>query len=200
MVKKPADTWLSWKHLRSHFREPLSLAQKVDLFYERLFGWQLHIADLCANGSTELKGIPHSGFAVLQICLSYFETLGKYEVGFCKQGASEKHFRFGLKSVFPYLRRIPPERFDQLAGHLYEAARCGLYHASQTSPGILLKRQRSVLIFNAKRKSIAIDPHCLPIVLTRHLNAYRGRLEDGRHKALAAFFEARFNYDNPGLA
>ncbi len=200
MKTKSMDTWLSWKHLRSQFGKPVPFSQKVDLFYERLFGWQLHIADLCANGSADLRCIPHSGFAVLQICLSYFETIGKYEAGFCKNAESREHFKLGLKSVFRYLRRVPASRFEKVADRLYEAARCGLYHASQTSPGILLQRQRSALKFDAKRGSLTIDPHRLPVALKKHLDGYRKRLEACRNKRLCERFEARFNFDNPGFA
>lgn len=194
------DTWLSWKHKRSQFRGPVSLAEKIELFYERIVGWQLEIADQCVNGSRDREGIPHSAFAGLQICLSYFETIGKYEAGCCKKGESEKHFKLGLKSVFPYLRRIPEERFDRLAARVYSAARCGLYHASQTGPGVLLRRQRSVLRFDAPRGVVFIDPHRLPVTLKAHLCAYRRRLERARSKRLRTNFEERFDFDNSELA
>ncbi|HEV8406992.1 MAG TPA: hypothetical protein VGQ34_03575 [Sphingomicrobium sp.] len=80
---------ISWKHEDSTLPKSLTFPLKVDLFYEQAFGWQLHIADLVANGGTafgengDRKGttvsaIRHSGFAVLQICFSYFETIGYY--------------------------------------------------------------------------------------------------------------------------
>ncbi|MGH9380206.1 MAG: hypothetical protein ACRD2Z_06295 [Thermoanaerobaculia bacterium] len=67
----------------------MNFDQKVDLFYEQALGWQLHLAELVANGGTAfgeegnregkvVSSIRHSGFAVLQICLSYFETIGYY--------------------------------------------------------------------------------------------------------------------------
>jgi hypothetical protein len=67
---------------------PLTYEQKVDVFYEQTLGWRLHIADLIANGGTTfgqckppqpgyaVRSIWHSGFAVLHICLSYFELVG----------------------------------------------------------------------------------------------------------------------------
>src|SRR5688500_2766267 len=89
------NMWISWKHHSSDYPEPLTFEQKVEVFYEQTLGWQLHIADLIANGGTtfgetevrggrravssdgyEVSPIRHSGFAVLHICLSYFELIG----------------------------------------------------------------------------------------------------------------------------
>ena len=44
--------WITWKHQDSQLSWPLTFEQKVDLFYEQTLGWQLHIADLVANGGT----------------------------------------------------------------------------------------------------------------------------------------------------
>src|SRR6266566_2699046 len=66
----------------------LTFEEKVDVFYEQTLGWQLHIADLVANGGTtfgefklgtpgyDVLSIRHSGFAVLHMCLSYIEMIG----------------------------------------------------------------------------------------------------------------------------
>ena len=80
--------WITWKHEDTDFVAPLTFEQKVDVFYEQTLGWQLHIADLVANGGTtfgefklgkdgySVPRIRHSGFAVLHICLSYLELIG----------------------------------------------------------------------------------------------------------------------------
>jgi len=98
--------WISWRHQDSDFSGPLSFEQKVDLFCEQALGWQLHIADPVANGGTPfgeaaaVSPIRHSGFAVLQICLSYFETIGQYTA---TPSGSRAAFRVGVLSVFPGL-------------------------------------------------------------------------------------------------
>jgi hypothetical protein len=200
MAKRSRNSWLSWKHQRRDFKPPVPFDKKVDLFYERLFGWQLDVADHCINGGSGSPAIPHSAFAALQILLSYFETIGKYEAGYTGDHASKTHFKRGLRSVFPRLLRMPQADFDELADHLYDAARCGLYHASQTGRGILLARQRSPLRFVRRTKVITLDPHRLPALLKHHLDSYRKKLLGGRDPSLVAAFEARFALDNPGLA
>lgn len=80
-------TWISWRHQSSDFTHPLTYDEKVDVFYEQTLGWQLHIADLLANGGSAfpegglgathpVRSVPHGGFAVLHICFSYFELVG----------------------------------------------------------------------------------------------------------------------------
>jgi hypothetical protein len=74
--------WITWKHETTDFPAQLTFEQKVEVFYEQTLGWHLHIADLVANGGTtfgefksgqpgyDVKPIRHSGFAVVQLCLS----------------------------------------------------------------------------------------------------------------------------------
>ena len=99
---------VSRKHDDGDLTWPLALEVKIDIFYEQLLGWQLHVADLIANGAHPLEGgakvetIPDSGFAVLHICLSYFETIGKYQgVPVGRDGAQ---FKAGALAVLPELR------------------------------------------------------------------------------------------------
>lgn len=69
---------VSRKHNDADLAWPLKIEDKINIFYEQVWGWQLHVADLIANGKCPIDGeagvqsIPDSGFAVLQICLSYF--------------------------------------------------------------------------------------------------------------------------------
>ena len=44
--------WITWKHEHGNFGSRLTFEEKVDVFYEQTLGWQLHIADLVANGGT----------------------------------------------------------------------------------------------------------------------------------------------------
>jgi hypothetical protein len=101
--------WITWKHRDSDFSWPPPFEEKVEIFYHRTLGWQLHIADLLANGgqplgeSTTVQHLRHSGFAVLQICLSYFETIGQYEQEKLATKTSTEYFKEGVRSIFPQL-------------------------------------------------------------------------------------------------
>src|SRR6266404_107055 len=132
---------VTWKHRDTDFQHPLSFEDKVEVFYQQALGWQLHMADLMANGGQPLDGgneiprIIHSGFAVLQICPSHFETAGHYELEDLGPRQSKKYFKAGVCSVFPHLL-ASDERVEGLLETLYEGARCGLYHNSRTMAGV----------------------------------------------------------------
>jgi hypothetical protein len=146
IVEEVLVMWMSWKHEHSDFLAPLTYEQKVDLFYEQTLGWQLHIADLIANGGTtfgEFKhsipgynvvGVRHSGFAVLHICLSYFELVGSMVVQSSQKPSDSMKFKAGVKHVFP--GHFDGSRNDEaLLRRLYKGARCGLYHMGRTAGG-----------------------------------------------------------------
>lgn len=109
--------WITWKHEDTNFVAPLTFEQKVDVFYEQTQGWQLHIADLVANGGTTFGDfklgkagdpvpcIRHSGFAVLHICLSYLELIGSLVTA--TPQSPTKTFENGVRAVFPGLLASP---------------------------------------------------------------------------------------------
>ncbi len=171
--------WITWKHKGTDPTWPITVEQKIDIFYEQVQGWQLHIADLIANGGTPLgsnakvQPIPHSGFAVLQICLSYFETIGKYRA--LTNGKDGAQFKAGAQEVFPELQKVPNDVRDKLLDVLYRDARCGLYHNSRTCRGIGLGQPLNggAMAYDPQAQVLLISPERLPNVLKRHLEHYR---------------------------
>jgi hypothetical protein len=197
-----------WKHQHSDFSQPPSFDDKVVIFYERVWGWQLHITELCLDGGKDHEGkadlakIPHSAFAAMQIMLSYFKVIAKYEDGFVpanpKQGQSAKYFKAGVTSVFSSLSS---ENLADVASFLetfYEKARCGLYHMAQTEAGIVLTgEQQEALRFDSTNKVLFANRHRLPAVLKDHLDGYRRKLLDSKATDLREKLEVRYDYDNP---
>jgi hypothetical protein len=192
---------ITWKHGDTDFDWPLKIEDKITIFYEQLRGWQLHVADLIANGGCPLEGgarvqsIPESGFAVLQICLSYFETIGKYQG--LATGANGAQFKAGAKTVLPELQNVPSEVLEKLLARLYTSARCGLYHNSRTSHGVGLgpTPNGQAMNYDPVENKLAISPHNLPRVLKSHLERYRDELMDPDNADARESFERRFNRD-----
>jgi hypothetical protein len=192
---------ITWKHSDTDLAWPLTVEQKIDIFYEQLRGWQLHVADLIANGGCPLDGgarvqsIPHSGFAVLQICLSYFETIGKYRA--LATGAHGAQFRAGAKAVLPELQNIPDEVREKLLDVLYGSARCGLYHNSRTSRGVGLgpTPNGQAMAYHPDEEILVISPHHLPHALKCHLERYRAELLDPINADARQCFERQFDED-----
>jgi len=189
--------WITWKHQDTDLSWPLTFEQKVDLFYEQALGWQLHIADLVANGGITfgegktVSSIRHSGFAVLQICLSYFETIGHYAG---KPNGSEAAFRVGVLEVFPHLAKEKTAVVDDFVGALYRDARCGLYHNVRTAR-VELGQPPEAVAYDPRSRRIVISPERLPRVLKAHLERFRTALMDTRNRELRARFEERFDKD-----
>jgi hypothetical protein len=197
---------ITWKHDSSKINWPPSFEEKVDIFYNRILGWQLHIADILSNGGkpmsqdqnlAELSSIPHSGFAVLQICLSYFETIAQYQRLKPKTTDSDD-FKTGVHAVFPELSKGNQADVDAFLAMLYKNARCGLYHSSMTRAGVGLGQPGNgiAMAFISLHKQLVIDPHVLPKALKKHLGFYCKQLLDQNNKELRQNFETMFNKDN----
>jgi len=169
--------WITWKHQDTDLSWPLTFEQKVDLFYEQALGWQLHIADLVANGGITfgegktVSSIRHSGFAVLQICLSYFETIGHYAG---KPNGSEAAFRVGVLEVFPHLAKEK---------------------TAVRTARVELGQPPEAVAYDPRSRRIVISPERLPRVLKAHLERFRTALMDTRNRELRARFEERFDKD-----
>ena len=117
---------ISPRYTDRHFDYPLTLENKIDLFVDRVMGWQLDIADKCING--RLKDFQHSGFAVLSIALSYFEMIAQYHRGSVSKKRSAEYFEHGLRLVYPEVEQYPAEVVNEPLHALYSGVRCGLYH------------------------------------------------------------------------
>ncbi len=195
--------WISWKHEHTDFTSPLTFEQKVDVFYEQTLGWQLHVADLLANGGTtfgdfkpghgghDVTCIRHSGFAVLHICLSYIELVGSLER--TRRESSAKTFEMGLRAVPGLIESS--QMTSRVAKRLYEGARCGLYHEGRTRPGIGLGQPPNgyAIARDTKTDSIAFSPERLPRVLKAHLEQLRRELLNPVNAQLRQRFRRRFD-------
>ncbi len=193
--------WITWKDQDADLACPITVEQKIGIFYEQIRGWQLHVADLIANGGSPLGGeaevqrIPHSGFAVLQICLSYFETIGKYRG--LATGVRGAQFKAGVQSVFPELRNVACEVREKLLDTLYVGARCGLYHNSRTCRGVGLAQPPNgeAMAYDPDEQVLAISPERLPHALKGHLERYRAELLDPNNTDARQCFERQFDKD-----
>lgn len=190
--------WISWKHQDTDFTGPLPFEQKVEVFYEQTLGWQLHIADLVANGGRTfgeekpVQAIRHSGFAVLHICLSYFELIGSLVSS--RQQSPTAAFKSGVQRVLPDLIDGSPESAPLLA-RLHEGARCGLYHEGRTRPGVGLGRPPGgrPIAYDSRTHTLVISPERLPRAFKAHLEQFRRELLNPANAELRTVFERRFD-------
>jgi hypothetical protein len=191
--------WISWKHEDTDFTHPLTFDEKVDLFYEQTLGWQLHIANLIANGGTtfgELKqgkpgykvdAIRHSGFAVLHICLSYFELVGSIVLP--SKLSDTDTFKAGVRRVFPVVFTGSADSEDALK-RLHKGARCGLYHAGRTRNRVGLSDSK-VIAYDTH--GVTVSPKLLPKELKAHLHTFKLELLNPANVALRNQFVKLFD-------
>lgn len=194
--------WITPNYQNTDFSWPLNIDDKITIFLDRTNGWQLDIADQCINGKKGPDGeiiakpIPNSGFAVLNIALSYFEMIAKYQDGFTRKDKSKYYFKQGVYSVFPQLKKGPLKIVDSLMDVLYSGGRCGLYHSGITDPRIILTGDiKFRMEFDAERSRLIINPHLLIPALKVHLKDYGEQLRDVNNSLLRKNFEKRFDFD-----
>jgi hypothetical protein len=202
------NIWLSPSYQDTDFSIPHSLDTKITLFEDRVLGWKLEIADQIINGSQEKTSIRHAGYATLDIVISYFEMIAKYEAGFTGR-ESEKYFKQGVYSVFPEFKHISPSTQTQLTpvgklvslidvvlGLIYEGIRCGLYHSGITNGKIFLTGEiKTPMAFELQNQMLIINPHLLVPKLKIHLQDYMGRLRDTNNTDLRTKSEVRYDFD-----
>lgn len=166
----------------------LSPESRVNVYDDRVRGWQLDIAEAVINGDPKrnLNAIPHSGYAVLHILLSYIEMVGQYLNGQSSDDfGSKKTFIIGFKDVFG-----PLGWTDDQIGFLYKRGRCGIYHSATAKRGIVLSGKFPAAINyhkNHEKEGIEVNPHLLPKVLTAHHSAYVARLRAKEQPLLDRF-------------
>lgn len=193
-------TWITPCSQDTDFCRPLKFEDKVRIFKERTLGWQIDIAEACINGRTGCDGAPlgpikHSGYAVLQIVLSYFEMIAKLKDGFVRPSQSQSYFRAGVRDVFPALASHDATVVDDVLSILYGSARCGLYHAGMTEGRVvLLGEGLPALTYDQHRRRLIVNPHNLVPVLRQHLLAYVNDLKDPAKVELRENFERRFDH------
>jgi hypothetical protein len=174
---------------------------KISIFEDKINGWMLNIADdLYAK-------IPHSGYAVLSIVLSYFEMLvhnrdGKtedleeLEKGGKPAVPSADLFKEGAKWVmndcgWPCGNGDEVERFQDM---LYHFLRCGLFHSGIAYHKVWVSGDvGAVYVF--KGDDLIIDPKLLTRGLKGHFDNYIGELRKGSNGSLVQNFEKRFDVE-----
>jgi hypothetical protein len=194
-------TKISWKHENTELDENSPIGKKIEVFNALVWGSQLHVAELAINGgrnhegTEDVKPLPHSGFAVLHILLSYFEMIARYEKGDLSENDSRGTFIDGVLSVFPEVQKWPYSPTRIFLHKLYKDVRCGLYHTAMTKSGIGIWGEGGPISYQDNPPVIMINPHQLAPALRQHFEGYIARLNDAGETDLRQAFVKRFDRD-----
>jgi hypothetical protein len=179
---------ISPKYTTADFPNGMTLDDKINVFVDRIDGWQIGIAKKIIQHE-----IRHSGFALLQIVFSYFEMMGKYLAGYIGAWESKSHFKKGVKATFPGIG-AEEEAFLEA---LYASVRNGLYHLGMTKINVMLRCDIPGSIgFGAEHTILFICPEHLVTDLDVRFQDYVAELRNPKNEELRKNFEARFDYDN----
>jgi len=195
-----SDWKVTPKHMLSDFSLPLNLKTKITIFFERIDGWQLNVADKLINGVRDESGkivdFSESAYAVLHIVLSFFEMIAKYYHGYTGN-KSKYYFKEGVRLIFPDLKQHPDKQaVDQLLDDLYSGVRCGLYHYSFTSTRVFIRNDICGAIGITRQRKLLINPQILVRHLRGFLQSYVEDLRNVNNNTLRQNFEKRFDFDN----
>lgn len=173
-----------------NFPNEMTLENKIDVFADRIIGWQIGIAKEIIQHE-----IKHSDFALLQIVFSYFEMIGKYLSGYVGDHGSSFYFKKGVKATFS---EIGPEE-EIFLNTLYKSVRNGLYHIGLTKTNVILKCDIPGSIgFNSENNILIICAAHLVEDLYIRFHDYVSELRNPKNIELRKNFESRFYYDNSG--
>ncbi len=193
-------SWVTPWSLDDEFgQNGISIHEAIRLFNEMTLGWQLEIAQRLCSG--EAKWMRHSGFAVLQIVLSYFETVGKLKClrrgnPLVKRGGGE-YFFAGVLDVLPPMRLMDNDALNEALAILYVCARCALYHGGGPGSQVVISYEFALpLQYERGSHSLGIHPGRLVLAMKEHLHDYVLSLKDPstRNEALRSSFMREFNH------
>ena len=204
--------WVTPKRRLKDIPKNRTLDDKIDIFYERIYGWKLDIADQLINGKVIqnekgkviIEGNPHAAYATMDIILSYFEMIAKYRDGYTKNGKSRFYFKKGFCSVFAEeVANIKEEKMrstlEKLLDTLYDGARCGMYHMGFTDTRIFLAAPETPPFKSDSLGRITLNPNKLVKLIIIHFNSYIKQLKDCNNTSLRNNFEQRFDFDTKNI-
>jgi len=178
----PRNNWVSPNYTEADKGTNPSESDLVEVFRDRVDGWQLAIAEEMlrqVEDSATYPAMRHAGYTLISVVFSYFEMVGQI-IGRGQQPSPTEDFVRGFKDVYPKTRLTTGE-----IKIIYGRVRCGMYHDGYTKRGVYIS-SRYKQTFEMKKGIVLLNPHLLIPDLRTHFGALTLRLEDPRNKKLRA--------------
>jgi len=180
------------------------IEDKIDVFEDQMNGWLLAHAHSLASPAYPTS--QHTGFAILTLVGSYFETIASYLQGASSEYQSAKFFAYGFRAVFPEFetqvvaKGLPDvdAELKRVADAYYKEIRCGLFHEAMTRTGTVVVKGAEYTLQVAehpitKKLRLEIDPFHLLNRVQAHFNKYVAALRDPSETAIRENFEREWD-------
>ena len=182
-------TYISHNHLSNDFGTAPTLDNKIEVFRDRVQGWQIDIAK-------HIETHPHGGYGILYVLSNYYEMIAQYWKGVSSDGRSKKMFVFGFKLVYD-ATALTKQQIESI----YSSLRCGLYHSGYTKRGLVIsgdfQQAFDVCEVQAsdgtKYELIQINPHIMLKDIDTHFRNYILTLQDLTNTERRKNFETIFD-------
>jgi hypothetical protein len=173
---------ISKKYLNTAFSATPTLDDKIELFRDRVTGWQIEIAE------EMLSKIPDSGYGAISVLFSYFEMMAEILKGTPSNSASKIFFGDGYKAVYPMSPLTSPE-----IELVHSQVRCGMYHSGFTKPGTQIGSAYPEAV-SVVSGYVFINPHKLVADIKAHFERYIKLLMNPANGPARSKFETMFDH------
>ncbi len=175
-------TMISKSYTDSYFGPNPTDANKVEIYRDRVTGWQLDIAkDLIRqiDATGDAGVIHHAGYAVLSILTNYFEMIWQHIAGTSSNRQSADYFAYGFRDVY----KTSPLTHDEIKNIVYHRLRCGMYHDGYTRIGVTISHKYPQdFEYDRADDELKVNPHTLVGTLETHFATYLSKLRPGTNE------------------
>ncbi len=189
-------TATSRSHRVGEFGQNPTIQQKVEIFSDRVLGWQIDVAEEMSRQFFEAvaasdagRPMRHCGYAVVSVIFSYFETIAQYLQGESSERHSADFFEYGFRSVYPDSRFAYHE-----VRTVYSHIRCGMYHSGLTCAGVNIYEGHDETFQFDSEGWLLLNPFTLVQDVKQHFQAYVARLRNESGTELRQRFETVFDW------
>lgn len=190
MADENGEHWVGPSIKKSDLSFPLTLEKKIQIFEDRVIGWQLSIGLACYHK------VAHGGFGALYITLSYFELYERYKEGSLGHQEAGNKFRDGFDDFAESIGYSADPNCFIVCELLYAGARCGLYHVGMTGKRVFIGGNRPCMFdYDSANSRLVIDADSLISAMITHFRDYTSRLRDTANLQIRSNFIKKFDHD-----
>lgn len=185
------------------------LADKIDVFEDQMNNWLLAHAHSLA--SPDYPRNQHTGFAILTLVGSYFETIASFMQGQSSKNKAGEFFSIGFRNVFPeFESQVVAKGVTDVAAELrrvadayYTEIRCGLFHEAMVRAGTVIVKGANHTIqvvedFTTKNLRLEVDPFHLLNRVQSHFTSYITKLRNTDEVQTRTNFEKEWDRRTQG--